>query len=158
MLIGVSKTSQTTRRKETILKRKLTTSSKSPLTVEVIWTIVHQAVDDVYDYLSQADINIALEKLRKIKVWNEFLRWELRFVKNLKKVFYDDTEKYLSDDEYDYEHDTDLSASIEDEILCSISASGKSQFHEVRVYTIVLHFLLRNLSVDRIKRVQETSR
>ncbi len=64
-----------------------------------------------------------------------------QFSKKFKKVSYDDVEIYSSDDEYDYKYKIDPSANAEEEDtsddeenVSSVSASGKSYFHGMRVY------------------------
>ncbi|CAF4144048.1 unnamed protein product [Rotaria magnacalcarata] len=58
-----------------------------------------------------------------------------------KVISYDDIETYSSDDEYDYKYKIDPSANVEEEDtsddednLSSVSASGKTYFHGMRVY------------------------
>ena len=181
------------RRKEAILKGKIATSSGSSLTIEAIQGAIHRAFDDAYDLLSQANINIVLEKAKKNTMFevSEFVRTQ--FHQKFKRVSYDEGEKLSPDDEYDDEHRINSSENVEgedasedEEDLCSISASGKTQFHGMRVYDNIPSSLTKSyfcveidgkkkyihkqtacwvltdekacLSSDRIKRVQEMSR
>ena len=90
------------------------------------------------------------------------------------------------DNEYDDDHRIDPPGNVDEEDLCSISASGKTQFHGIRVYDYIPSSLAKSyfcveidgkkkhihkqaacwvltdekacLSTDRIRRVHEMSR
>lgn len=113
-----------------------------------------------------------------------------QFDKKFKKVSYNDVEIYSFDNEYDYKYKIDSSANVDEEDTSddeenvpSVSASGKSNFHGMRVYDSIpasqsnsyfrveidgknkfIHkqtacWLLTDekasLSADRVKRVQQ---
>ncbi|CAF2386183.1 unnamed protein product [Rotaria sp. Silwood2] len=176
-------------RKRTILKKQIAGSSMNHLTIDNIQKAVYRAFDDAYNLLSTVDINSALRKKKKntISQVSSFVRTQ--FTKKFKKVSYDDIETYSSDDEYDYKYKIDPSANVEEEDtsddednLSSVSASGKTHFHGMRVYDNIpsqsksyfcveidgkkkfIHkqtacWLLTDekasLSADRVKRVQQ---
>ena len=129
------------RRKRTILKKQTADSSVDLLTTDNIGKAVYRAFDDAYNLLSTVDINDVLEKRRKnsISQVSSFVR--AHFSKKFKKVSYGDVETYSSDDEYDHKYQVDQSESEEkddssddEEHVSSVSASGKSHFHGMRVY------------------------
>jgi hypothetical protein len=123
------------------LKKQIAGSSINHLTIDNIQKAVYRAFDDAYNLLSTVDINSALRKKKKntISQVSSFVR--AQFTKKFKKVSYDDVETYSSDDEYDYKYKTDPSTNVEEEDtsddeenLSSISASGKTHFHGMRVH------------------------
>jgi hypothetical protein len=178
-------------RKRTILKKQIAGSSINHLTIDNIQKAVYRAFDDAYNLLSTVDVNSALRKKKKntISQVSSFVR--AQFTKKFKKVSYDDVETYSSSDEYDYKYKIDPSANEEEEDtsddeenISSVSASGKTHFHGMRVYDNIpsqsnsyfcveidgkIKFIHKqtacwlltdekaSLSADRVKRVQQVN-
>lgn len=189
------------RRKSSTSEKAIPDSSSDKLTHENIKKAIDRAFTDAYNLLAVVDVNIALERKKKttLNQVSSFIRGE--FEKKFKKVAYEGDESYLSDDEDDdgdelsYARRSDRSwlssfdgneSSEDEDDVPSVSASGKSQFHGLRVFDTIspasadsyfrieidgkrkyMHkqtacWLLTDgkaeLSADRLKRVQQTSR
>jgi len=166
------------------------------LTCDNIKKTICQAYDDAYDLLSKLDVHIALKKAKKTEMLQVSSFVRARFDRKFKKVSYDDDESYLSDnDESSYKFRSDINtaadssddSSSDDETdnVSSISASGKSQFHGMRVCDTIPSSLAKSyfrveldgkkkyihkrtacwlltdinnrLSADRLRRVQQSS-
>ncbi|CAF3322202.1 unnamed protein product [Rotaria socialis] len=102
------------------------------------------AYDDAYHLLSKLDVHIALKKAKKTEILQVRSFVRAQFDRKFKKVSYDDDESYLSDNDessYKFRSDINTAADLDDDSSCddetenmsSISASGKSQFHGMRV-------------------------
>ncbi|CAF3466409.1 unnamed protein product [Rotaria socialis] len=100
--------------------------------------------DDAYHLLSKLDVHIALKKAKKTEILQVRSFVRAQFDRKFKKVSYDDDESYLSDNDessYKFRSDINTAADLDDDSSCddetenmsSISASGKSQFHGMRV-------------------------
>lgn len=120
---------------------------------------------------------------------------QAQFKKKFKKVLYDDDETYSSDDDYDFNLKSNINiqsisqednSSDDEDSIPNVTASGKSQFHGMRVFDTVCPSLRNSyfhvkidgnkkyihkqtacwlltddkasLSADRLKRVQQSSR
>jgi hypothetical protein len=114
------------------------------LTCDNIKKTICQAYDDAYDLLSKLDVHIALKKAKKTEMLQVSSFVRAQFDRKFKKVSYDDDESYLSDNDessYKFRSDINTAADLDDDSSCddetenvsSISASGKSQFHGMRV-------------------------
>ncbi|CAF4572529.1 unnamed protein product [Rotaria sp. Silwood1] len=162
---------------------------------DTIENTIHKAFNDAYDTLSELEMNIALQGKKKATISQVSSFARSQFEKKSKIVSYDEYETYSSDDEPNDDPDVDANLLLKDEEenssedednLSSISASGRSQFHGMRVTDTVspslsssyfcveidgkkkyMHkqtacWLLTDdkavLSSDRLKRVQQSNR
>ncbi|CAF4965249.1 unnamed protein product [Rotaria sp. Silwood1] len=162
---------------------------------DTIENTIHKAFNDAYDTLSELEMNIALQGKKKATITQVSSFARSQFEKKSKIVSYDEYETYSSDDEPNDDPDVDANLLLKDEEenssedednLSSISASGRSQFHGMRVTDTVspslsssyfcveidgkkkyMHkqtacWLLTDdkavLSSDRLKRVQQSNR
>ena len=127
-------------RKRAIFKKSAVDLHANLFKTDNIQKTIDQAFDDAYDHLAGVDVNIALEMRRKNTVFQVSSFVRSQFNKKYKNVPYDDNEIYSSDDEYNYKYEIDSSGNIEEdtsedeENISSLSASGKSQFHGMRVF------------------------
>ena len=178
-------------RKRAIFTKSAVDLHANLFTTDNIQKTIGQAFDDAYNLLAGVDVNIALETRRKNTMFQVSSFVRSQFNKKYKNVSYDDNEIYSSDDEYNYKYEIDSSGNIEedtseDENISSVSASGKSQFHGMRVFDNIPPSLSKSyfsveidgkkkfihkqtacwlftdeksvLSADRIKRVQQANR
>ncbi|CAF1042870.1 unnamed protein product [Adineta steineri] len=184
------------RRKRLALKKIASSASGDDhLSNANIKNIISRAFDDAYNLLAKLGVNIVLEKkkMNSIGGVSSFVRTQ--FENKFKKISYDDSQTYSSDEESSeyLKSNVDLSprsddhcSSEDDDYIPSLSANGKQQFHGMRIFDNVspsvsnsyfkvdidgkkqfIHkqtacWLLAdgkaNLSADRLKRVQQSSR
>ena len=184
------------RRKNDIKKTVSAGSSLDQLTNDNIEQAVSRAFNDAFDLLSGLGITASLRKrkMHTMHAVNSFARSQ--FEKKFKKVSYDDSQSYSSDDESNDADDSyedhqsassvDSSSETDTEHLPCLSTDGKSQFTGMRVFDAIRPSLSKsyfivdidkkqryihkqtacwlltdakaNLSADRLKRVQQSSR
>ncbi|CAF3836645.1 unnamed protein product [Rotaria sp. Silwood1] len=183
------------RRKASAKKNSASSKAVNLPSYDTIENTIHKAFNDAYDTLSELEMNIALQEKKKATISQVSSFARSQFEKKSKIVSYDEYETYSSDDEPNDDPDVDANLLLKDEEenssedednLSSISASGRSQFHGMRVTDTVspslsssyfcveidgkkkyMHkqtacWLLTDdkavLSSDRLKRVQQSNR